>query len=84
MALACRLLGLEAGDEVLVPAYNCGTEIDALVYAGVKPVGYNVTRQCRIDLGDLMARKTDRTRAVSNLSLLWVGAADGCAQALVQ
>lgn len=64
VALACRLLGLGKGHEVLVPAYNCGTEIDALLYAGVTPVGYRVSQQCDIDLADLMARKTSRTRAV--------------------
>ena len=64
VALACRLLGLAKGHEVLVPAYNCGTEIDALMSAGVTPVGYRITRHCEIDLDDLMARKTARTRAV--------------------
>lgn len=64
IALACRMLGLGEGHEVLVPAYNCGTELDALVQSGVTPVGYRISRQCEIDLDDLMARKTARTRAV--------------------
>lgn len=64
VALACRMLGLGAGHEVLIPAYHCGTELDALLHAGVTPVAYRVTRQCEIDLEDLIARKTDRTRAV--------------------
>lgn len=64
VALACRLFKLGKGDEVLVPAYNCGTELDALVQAGVTPVGYRISRQCEIDLDDLMARRTPRTRAV--------------------
>lgn len=64
VALACRLLGLGEGHEVLVPAYNCGTEVDAMQYMGVTPVGYRISRQCGIDLDDLIARKTSRTRAV--------------------
>ena len=64
VALACRMLGLGSGHEVLMPAYHCGTELDALLHAGVTPVAYRVTRHCEIDLEDLIARKTDRTRAV--------------------
>ena len=64
VALACRMLGLGTGHEVLMPAYQCGTELDALLHAGVTPVAYRVTRQCEIDFEDLIARKTDRTRAV--------------------
>ena len=30
IALAARALGLRPGDEVLAPAYNCGTEVDPL------------------------------------------------------
>ena len=63
VALACHMLGLGAGHEVLVPSYHCGTELDALLHAGVTPVAYRVTRHCEIDLEDLIARKTDRTRA---------------------
>lgn len=64
VALACRLLGIGAGHEILVPAYNCGTELDALLYSGARVVGYRVSRKCQIDLEDLMARRTSRTRAV--------------------
>lgn len=64
VVLACRMLGLGAGHEVLMPAYHCGTELDALLHAGVTPVAYRVTRHCEIDLEDLITRKTDRTRAV--------------------
>ena len=64
VALACGMLGLAAGHEVLFPSYHCGTELDALLHAGVTPVAYRVTRQCEIDLDDLISRKTDRTRAV--------------------
>jgi perosamine synthetase len=32
-----RALGLSAGDELLVPAYNCGTEVAAIVALGIVP-----------------------------------------------
>jgi len=64
VALACRLLEINANHEILVPAYNCGTEIDALLHCGADLVGYQVTRRCDIDLEDLFSRITKRTRAV--------------------
>jgi perosamine synthetase len=64
IALACRLFGIGPGHEVLVPAYNCGTELDALLYSGVRIVGYRVSRRCEIDMEDLIARRSSRTRAV--------------------
>lgn len=64
IALACKLLGLTPGAEILVPAYNCGTELDALLYTGAKLVGYSVSRDCKIDLADIASRKTSNTRAV--------------------
>ncbi|MFT3868869.1 MAG: DegT/DnrJ/EryC1/StrS family aminotransferase [Nibricoccus sp.] len=64
IALACKLLGLPPGSEILVPAYNCGTELDALVHAGAKLKGYSVSADCRIDFADLISRKTPNTRAV--------------------
>lgn len=64
VALACCLLGIGTGDEVLVPAYNCGTEIDAVLHSGARVLGYQVSRRCEIDLEDLVARRSSQTRAV--------------------
>ena len=64
VALACRLLGIGQGHEVLVPSYHCGSEIDALLHSGARAVGYQVSRECKIDLQDLIARRSSRTRAV--------------------
>ena len=64
VALACRLLGIGPGHEVLVPAYNCGTEIDALLHSGARVVGYQISRRCGFDLQDLMAVRSRQTRAV--------------------
>ena len=64
VALACRLFGIGPGHEVLVPAYNCGTELDALLHSGAQVVGYQVSRKCEIDLEDLIGRRSARTRAV--------------------
>jgi dTDP-4-amino-4,6-dideoxygalactose transaminase len=59
-----RIWGIGAGDEVLLPAYNCGTEVDPWIKAGAKPVLYRVDSRGNIDARDLMARATAATRVV--------------------
>ena len=64
IAKAFELLGLSAGDEVLVPSYNCGSEIDPVFHCGAVPVLYRVDRRGEIDLEDLKRRRTSRTKVV--------------------
>ncbi|MCX5704161.1 MAG: DegT/DnrJ/EryC1/StrS family aminotransferase [Candidatus Omnitrophica bacterium] len=61
---ACRLLGLGSGTEVLAPAYNCGSEIDALLDSGASVVLYRIDRCCKIDIEDLRSRITSKTKAI--------------------
>lgn len=61
---AARLAGLETGGEILVPAYHCGSEVDALVKAGAAIRFYRVDATARIDLVDLERRITPRTKAI--------------------
>ena len=46
----CQSLGLRAGDRVLAPAYACGSEIDALVGAGLRVEYYRVRPDLSVDL----------------------------------
>jgi dTDP-4-amino-4,6-dideoxygalactose transaminase len=55
---------LHAGDEILVPAYNCGTEIDPFLSQGLSVIFYRVDRAARIDFEDLQRRVTSNTRAI--------------------
>lgn len=64
VSLACRMLEIGHGHDILVPAYNCGTEIDALMNSGANLIAYPVSRRCEVDLADLVARRTRHTRAV--------------------
>lgn len=64
IALVAQLYGFHVGDEILVPSYNCGTEIDAIISTGATPVPYRITRHLSIDQADLELRITSRTRAV--------------------
>ena len=61
---ACDALGLKPGDEVLVPAYNCGSEIDPLLHAGLKPVLYPVGADTTVDPATLEPLITPQTKAL--------------------
>lgn len=49
---------------ILVPSYNCGEEIEAIVRTGCEPEFYRVDNSCRIDLNDLESRISNRVLAV--------------------
>ena len=61
---ACDVLGLGPGDEILVPAYNCGSEVDPLRDAGLAVRLYPLDRNLRIDPGKLERMIGPRTRAI--------------------
>ena len=50
---AIRRLGLQEGDRVLVPAYCCGSEVDALLKSGVTVQLYRVCDDLSPDFDDL-------------------------------
>ena len=61
---ACDVLGLRPGDEVLAPAYNCGSDLDPLVHAGLAVTLYPVGRDTRVDPEAVARLIGPRTRAV--------------------
>jgi dTDP-4-amino-4,6-dideoxygalactose transaminase len=62
--IACELLGLGHGCEILAPSYNCGSEIDALLSSGSSVVLYKVGKNALIDVDDLSSRISSRTKAI--------------------
>ena len=62
--LACELMQIAEGDEILAPAYNCGSEIDALFASGGSVVLYRIDEGGRVDIGDLERRITGKTRLI--------------------
>lgn len=62
--LVCQLLHIGAGDEVMVPAYNCGAEVDPFVWAGVKVSFYRIDNGAAIDTEDIVRRVTRSTRLI--------------------
>jgi perosamine synthetase len=61
---ACELLGVGKGDELLAPAYNCGSEIDPLLCSGASLGLYRIDHTANIDLNDLERRISKKTRAI--------------------
>lgn len=61
--LAARLLGLP-GQEVLVPSYHHGVEVEALAAAGAVPRFVRVDGRMRLDLEHLARSIGPRTRAI--------------------
>ena len=59
-----RALRLEEAESVLVPSYNCGAEVDAVVRAGPRARFYRVDQSARIDVDSLRKAIEPRTRAV--------------------
>ncbi len=60
----CDYWNLGAGDEILVPAYNCGTEIDLFLKYNLKVIFYRVDRKANIDIEDICSRVTNRTKVI--------------------
>jgi perosamine synthetase len=61
---ACDVLGLKPGDEVLVPAYSCGSETDPLRHAGLQVSFYPVDRLTGIAPAKVASLITGKTRAI--------------------
>ena len=57
-------LGLRPGDEILMPAYHHGVELQTLLAKGMKLRYYRVDRQMRADLDDLRRNLRPETRAL--------------------
>lgn len=61
---ACDILSLKPGDEVLAPAYNCGSELDPLLDAGLTVRLYSVDPRGMVDPATVARIIGPRTKAV--------------------
>lgn len=64
IGLLTDILPLRPGDEVLIPAYNCGSEIDALLAIGLKIKAVDCDNMGFVSLAALKSAKSEKTRAV--------------------
>lgn len=65
-------LGLRAGDEILMPAYHHGVELQTLLAKGMTLRYYRIDREMRVDLEDLRRNLTSTTRALYVIHYLGV------------
>jgi perosamine synthetase len=61
---ACDLMKLGIDSEILVPSYNCGSELDPLANGGAHLIPYRIDRNCMIDLLDAKLKVTNKTKAL--------------------
>jgi perosamine synthetase len=64
LAAGIKALGIGVGDQILLPSYNCGVEIDPVLHSGIQPVFYKIGKDLLVDFDDLIAKITQRVRAV--------------------
>lgn len=69
--LGLKVLGVRAGDRVLLPTYHCPTMVDAVIRIGAEPVYYPITSAGQADLGFL--RKLDLPRVKALLAVHFFG-----------
>ncbi len=62
--MGIKALGLKPGDEILVPAYHHGSEVEALIRAGIVCRFYDVTQRLEPDEKELEALLGVRVRAL--------------------
>lgn len=61
---AVRLLQLSPGDNILLPAYHCGVEVEAVLAAGAAVKFYNVHKNLEADFNDLNQKIDALTKAI--------------------
>ena len=64
--LACEVLGLGPGDEVLCPALTFVASANAILYTGARPVFVDITgpHDLNLSVADAAAKVSERTRAI--------------------
>lgn len=62
--LLCQLLNIGTGDEVILPAFNCGAEVDPFIRAGANVVFYRVDNRATIHFEDIISRVTPSTKII--------------------
>ena len=64
IAWAIKLLGLQKGDGVLMPAFHCASMIEPLSVVGAEPVFYRINDDLTIDLDDVRSKLTPSVKAI--------------------
>lgn len=59
-----KAIGITAGDHVAIQAFTCVAVPNAVIAAGALPVYVDITSSFSIDIDDLLAKLTPRTKAI--------------------
>lgn len=59
-----KLLGIRPGDRVLMPVYNHGVEVEAVLASGAEIDFFRIHADLSADLGDIRSKLHSRTRAL--------------------
>jgi dTDP-4-amino-4,6-dideoxygalactose transaminase len=59
-----KALSLGPNDSILLPSYNCGVEIDPVIYFRIRPKFYKVKSNMDVDLDDISQRITRDVKAL--------------------
>ncbi|MFX0137459.1 MAG: aminotransferase class V-fold PLP-dependent enzyme [Candidatus Hodarchaeota archaeon] len=59
-----KVLGITPGHNILMPSYNCGTEIDPILDQEVQVKYYNIKKNMAIDTEDLVKQIDSNTTAI--------------------
>jgi dTDP-4-amino-4,6-dideoxygalactose transaminase len=59
-----KLLGINSSHNIIMPSYNCGTEIDPILDQKIQIKYYNIKRDMGIDLEDLTNQIDSNTAAI--------------------
>jgi dTDP-4-amino-4,6-dideoxygalactose transaminase len=65
-----KAIGIEPGDEVIVPAYTFVASYSAVIYAGGVPVLTEIDESLDIDPADIEHRLTKKTKAIMPIHML--------------
>lgn len=64
IGLALLEMRVGAGDEVLIPAYHSRSMVEPVIWAGAQPVFFKICADTSLDLNDLAAKMTPRSKVV--------------------
>ena len=64
IGLALKLMGVAAGDKVLIPAYHCASMVDPLAWVSATPEFYRIRGDLSVDFDDLERKVNSQTKVV--------------------
>jgi len=64
LAGGLKAIGINPGEKVLIPSYNCGVELGPFYHFNIEPVFYKVDKNLRVDIEELVRIKDKNIKAL--------------------